>query len=94
LYQKHFDLGKTRSATADYVTWKATVDVCNRTDYVAHDWHRLVDKLAIFIQRWCAFFCSAQSLFFYGCKSFVDGLVNVVSIKENANGNENRQCYY
>jgi len=30
LYQKHFDLGKTRSATTDYVTWKATVDVCNR----------------------------------------------------------------
>jgi len=25
-------LGKTRSATTCYVTWKATVDVCNRTD--------------------------------------------------------------
>jgi len=72
LYQKHFDLGKTRGATTDYVTWKATVDVCNRTDQVAHDWHRLVDKLAIFIQRWCAFFCSAQSLVFHGCKIFVD----------------------
>jgi len=38
LYQKHFDLGKTCSATTDYVTWKATMDVCNRTDYVANDW--------------------------------------------------------
>jgi len=27
------------------------VDVYNRIDYVANDWHRLVDKLAIFIQR-------------------------------------------
>jgi len=44
-------LGKTHSATTDYVTWKATVDVCNRTDYVAPDRHRLVDKVAIFIQR-------------------------------------------
>jgi len=26
------------------------VDVCNRIDYVAHDSHRLADKLAIFIQ--------------------------------------------
>jgi len=33
LYQKHLDLGKTRSATTDYVTWKATVDVCNRLDH-------------------------------------------------------------
>jgi len=33
-------------------------------------------------------------LFFHGCKIFVAGLVNVVSIKENANGNENRQGYY
>jgi len=40
-----------------------------------------VEKLAIFIQRWCAFFCSAKSLFFYGCKFFVAGLVNVGSIK-------------
>jgi len=30
-------LGKTRSATTDYVISKATVDVCIRTDYVAHD---------------------------------------------------------
>jgi len=67
LYQKHFDLGKTRSATTDYVTWKSTVDV-------------LVDKLAIFIQRWCAFFCSVKSLFFHRCKIFVAELVNVVSI--------------
>jgi len=37
LHQKNFNLGKTRSATTDYVTRKATVDVCNRTDYVAHD---------------------------------------------------------
>jgi len=27
------------------------VDVCNRIDFVAHDLHRLGDKLAIFIQR-------------------------------------------
>jgi len=60
------------------------VDVSNRIDYVAHGWHRLVDKLAIFIQCWCAFFCSAKSLFFHGCKRFVAGLVNVASIKENA----------
>jgi len=88
-------LGKTRSgnATTDYVTWKATVDVCNRTDYVAHDWHRL-DNLAIFIQRCCAFFCSAKSLVLHRCKIFVAGLVNVVSICENANGNQNRQRYY
>jgi len=30
-------LGKTRSATTDYITWQATVDDCNRKDYVAHD---------------------------------------------------------
>jgi len=30
LYQEHFDFSKTRSATTDYVTWNATVDVCNR----------------------------------------------------------------
>jgi len=41
LYQKHFDLGKTRSVTTDYITWKAAVDACNRKDYVAHDWHCL-----------------------------------------------------
>ena len=80
LYQKHFDLGKTCSETTDYVTCKATVDVCNRLDYVANDWHRLVDKLAIFIQRWCAFFCPAESLVFHWCKIFVAGLVNVASI--------------
>jgi len=33
-------------------------------------------------------------MFFHRCKVFVAGLVNVVSIYENANGNENRQCYY
>ena len=32
LYQKHFDLSKTRSATTDYVTWNGTVNVCNRID--------------------------------------------------------------
>ena len=31
-------------------------------------------------------FCSAESLFFHGCTFFVAGLVNVVSIKQNANG--------
>jgi len=66
LYQKHFDLGKTCSATTDYVTWKATMDVWNRTDYVANDWHHLVDKLAIFIQRWCAFFVQPKLCFFTG----------------------------
>jgi len=80
LYQKHFDLGKTRCATTDNVTWKATVDVCNRIHYAAHDWHNLVDKLAIFVQRWYTFFCSAKCLFFQGCKIFVAGLVYVVSI--------------
>ena len=80
MYQKHFDLGKTRSAATDYVTWKATVDVSNCIDYVAHDWHRLVDKLAIFVKRWCALFCSARSLVFHSCKIFVAGLVNVVNI--------------
>jgi len=66
-----------------YPTWKATVDACNRIDYVAHDWHRL-DKLATFIQRCCASFYSAKRLFFRRCKIFVVGLVNVVSIEENA----------
>jgi len=32
-------LGKTRSTATDYITCKATVDACNRIDYVAHDWH-------------------------------------------------------
>jgi len=45
-----------------------TVDACNRIDYVAHVWHRLVDKLANFIQRCCAFFCLAKSLVFHRCK--------------------------
>ena len=87
LYHKHFDLCKTRCATTDHVTWKATVDVCNRIDFVAHDLHRLGDKLAIFIQRWYTFFCSAKSLVFRGWKIFVAGLVYVVSIRKNANGN-------
>jgi len=39
-----------------------------------------MDKLAIFIQRCCAFFCSAKSLFFHGCKLFFAGPVNVVNI--------------
>ena len=33
-------------------------------------------------------------MFFHRCKVFVAGLVNVVSIYENANGDENRQCHY
>jgi len=74
LYQKHFDLGETRSATTDYVTWKATVDVCYRTEYVAHDSHRLVDKLAIFIQRWCAFFVQRKVCFFTGAHFLLLGL--------------------
>jgi len=86
-------MSKTRSATTDYVTLNATVDVCNRTDCVAHDWHRLVDKLAIFIQRCCAFFVQ-RNVWFSQVQNFVAGLVNVVSIYENANGNENRQRYY
>jgi len=48
----------------------------------------------IFIQRCYAYFCSAKRLVFHGCKIFVAGLVNVLSLKENANGNENRQCCY
>jgi len=146
LYQKHFHLGITRSATTDCVTWKATVDACNRIDYATHDWHRsvqrfsnfcmlrhtntfwiwlrhtyfmksktnfsqtlqrelritrfsqntktfmahfsgkpvcrgtqfgkhwLVDKLAIFIQRYCAFFDSVKSLSFHRCKIFLLGV--------------------
>jgi len=66
LYQKHFDLGKTRCATTDYVTWKTTVDVCNCIAYVAHDWHRSVDKLTIFIQRCCAFFVQRKVSFSTG----------------------------
>jgi len=31
-------------------------------------------------------FFSAKSLFFHGCKIFVAGFVNVVSIYENTNG--------
>jgi len=52
------------------------VDACNRIDFVAHDWHRLVDKLAIFIQRCCAFFLFSEkfgfsqvlNLFYWACK--------------------------
>jgi len=40
------------------------VDVCNRIDYVANDWHRLVDKLAIFIHRCCAFFLFSEKFGF------------------------------
>jgi len=89
LYQKHFDLDKTRCATTDYVTWKATVDVCNRIVYVAHDWqtdHFYSTLMCIFlfsekfgfprVQNFCCWACER-------CKHL-----------ENANGNENRQCYY
>ena len=79
LHQKHFNLGKTRSAATDNATWNATVDICNCIDFVAHNWHRL-DKLAIFVQCCCAFFCSAKTLVFHRCKIFVAGLVNVLSI--------------
>ena len=41
-----------------------------------------------------SFFCSGKSLFFHRCKNFFTGLVNVVNIQENANGNENRQYYW
>jgi len=68
-------LSKTRSVTTDYVTSKATMDDCNRIDYVANDWHRLVDKLAIFIQRWCAFvFVQRKICFFTGAKFLLLGL--------------------
>jgi len=75
LYQKHFDLGKTLRATptTDCVTSNATVDVWNCKDYVAHDWHRLV-KLAIFIQRCCAFFVQRKPWFFTGEKFSLLGL--------------------
>jgi len=46
------------------------VYACNRIDYVAHDRHRLVDKLAIFIQRCCAFFVQLKVCFFTGAKFF------------------------
>ena len=35
-------------------------------------------------------FFFSESLFFHKCKMFVAGLVNVVSITENANGDQNR----
>jgi len=63
----------------DYVTWKVAVDVCNRIDYVANDWHRLVDKLAIFIQRWWAFFVQ-RNVWFSQVQIFVSDLVNVVNM--------------
>jgi len=72
LYQKHFDLGKTRSATTEYEKQQWMSVIC--IDYVAHDCHRQVVKLPIFIQRCCAFFCSEKSLVFYWCKIFVAGL--------------------
>jgi len=53
---------------------KAKVNVCYRKDYVAHDWHRLVDKLAISIQRFCTFFFSAKSWFFTGATFLLLGL--------------------
>ena len=35
------------------VSWETPLDICNRKDYVAHDWHRIVN-LVLFIQRCCA----------------------------------------
>jgi len=67
-------LGKTRSATTDYVTGKSTVDVCNRIDYVAYDWHRLVHQMAIFIQHCCAFFVQRKVWFVTGAKFLLLGL--------------------
>jgi len=48
--------------------------------WVAHDGHRLADKLAIFFQRCCAFFVQRKVWFIIGAKRFVAGLVNVVNI--------------
>jgi len=73
LYEKHFHLAETRSATTDHDTLKTTVDVCNRIDYVAHDRHRLVDKLAIFIHRCGAFFVQRKGSFFTGAKFLLLG---------------------
>jgi len=49
------------------------VDVCNRIDYVAHDWHRL-DKLAIYIQRCCTFSVQRKIWYFTGAKILLLGL--------------------
>jgi len=38
--------------------------------WVAHDGHGLVDKLAIIIQRCCAFFVQQNVWFFTGAKFF------------------------
>jgi len=46
------------------------VDACNRIDSDAHDWHRLVDKLAIFIQRCCAFFLFSEKFVFFTDANF------------------------
>jgi len=61
-----------RPAATDYVTWKSTVDVCNRIDYVVHDWHGLaLDKLPIFIQRCCAHhFLFSENLGFSRVQNF------------------------
>ena len=84
----HFDLGKTRSATTDYVTCKATVLACNRIVYVAYDWHSLVrqtgdfystllfvqrkDCLALFQRK--HFFVQQKVWFFTGAKFLLLGL--------------------
>jgi len=39
----------------------------------------LVDKLAIFIQRCCAFFCSAKVFVFSQVQNLFAGLVNAVN---------------
>ena len=51
--QKHFNLSRTVSATTDCVTWEIPVDISNRKENVAHNWHPIV-KLAFLIQCCCA----------------------------------------
>ena len=47
-----------------------------------------------FLFKFAVHFFVQQKLVFDRCTMFVAGLVNVVSISENANGNQNKQCYY
>jgi len=48
------------------------MDICNRKDNVAHDWHSSVKLACLFnvaVSLQCAHhFCSAKTLFFHGCK--------------------------
>jgi len=81
-----------RSVTTS--TFEILHPICNRTEYVAHDRHR-THKLAIFIQRCCAHhFLFIENLVFSLVQNFCCWTCGNLSIKENANGNENRPRYY